>query len=365
MALNTSARSSWHTVFILGAGASSEFSKHSKPKSTPLDANFVEDLTAAYGKRTTQVVKRRKWQQKMYERFMGDRIVPQKRRKIVMGMEAEIISRITSYSALEMMDPRRLKARSFKKRSNAAFLKDATILIAHYLSNIQLIKREELDWFIDYFLGNLPMNADPKNRIITFNYDTLIDDSLESLGFKATELYFPRSIANGKDATLENPLLLKLHGSTNWFCNEDFFEKIVDGKSSEQIIRGKIVTGTREIIEKDQLRPLVVPPLPNKPISKIAVFRFLWTKAYEYLSQAEHIVIFGYSCPTTDAMAQALFGQLKSGPGFVKTITVIDTKPAMLETYKNLLPPEISVRARWIYCATFDDYKFNVSKGLY
>ena len=112
-------------------------------------------------------------------------------------------------------------------------------------------------------------------------------------------------------------MLLKLHGSINWRCSEHDFRSIIEGP--------RIGEGTHEIDAAwiddsgpprpdDDVSPLIIPPLPAKPITSARLLKWLWTRAYEYLHEARELLIVGYSLPVADQMAEAMFGSFRSSP---------------------------------------------------
>ena len=138
--------------------------------------------------------------------------------------------------------------------------------------------------------------------IISFNWDLILDElifgdniSCESYGFSENDN--------------PNPLLLKPHGSLNWF--EDSLAKnikniklvkIFDSEESDSLYafrefrapvskRGRTYT------------PLIVPPVYLKDFQK-PVFKTLWQKCIEALSSAKRVVFLGYSMPSADLHAQ-------------------------------------------------------------
>ena len=97
-----------------------------------------------------------------------------------------------------------------------------------------------------------------------------------------------------------------------------------------------------------------MPPIPDKPMTKIRLFEFLWTRACEYLHEAENITICGYSLPDTDSLAMSLFGNLSNTR--LKRVTVIDPDPSILQRWRDLLINNRNSRAQWTYHSDFREY---------
>ena len=81
------------------------------------------------------------------------------------------------------------------------------------------------------------VNKRKHNRIITFNYDTLIDDILiDEANLPARKLYFDRIKASQEETDIRrksdifpSPYMVKLHGSINWRIDSKTYEKIING----------------------------------------------------------------------------------------------------------------------------------------
>ncbi|MBL8224718.1 MAG: hypothetical protein JNM50_05250 [Chromatiales bacterium] len=199
------------------------------------------------------------------------------------------------------------------------------------------------------------------DRIVTFNYDDLLDRKLLA-AYAPADVYFDRikesaEAPERRDGVHPYPFLVKLHGSVNWRCREQDFEKIIRGAPdpTDPVWLSPVwlaKTGTPE--PADSVYPLMVPPLPVKPITSISLFRYLWTLAYEYLHEAEHIVVIGYSLPDADRMAWSLFGNFRNQR--LKTVTVVDPNPAVLTKWRTLFARRSVAVARWEYFDDFDDY---------
>ncbi len=134
-----------------------------------------------------------------------------------------------------------------------------------------------------------------RNTIITFNYDTLLEDSL-------TNLQVPFSYQlplNGADydasavhigAALADPTalqVLKLHGSVNWAI-----KRITETESS------LTVYGDYAKLNAHGEHPFLLPPTWRKVFA--GALATVWTGALDAIAEATRIIVIGFSMPRTD-----------------------------------------------------------------
>jgi hypothetical protein len=132
-----------------------------------------------------------------------------------------------------------------------------------------------------------------KNTILTFNYDTLLEDSLYHLGvpfnygFSESVLELHES-AKCKVGVNSTPSLqvLKLHGSVNW--------SITDVKENKVMLFGNY-----EDLRLDGRRVLLIPPTWRKVFGEHLTD--IWTKAIEVLNSATRVIVIGFSMPPIDS----------------------------------------------------------------
>ena len=341
------------TLYILGAGASYALT-YVKPKKrdfvksiTPLDCHFIECLKKAKPKTG--------WKKKATEIILNDWF---DRSPIVsFGLEQAIINRVSHYEFLYNLHQTRTRG----KCTNEDYLNNLSHLITAYLQMCRSNSSGETKKFISHVF---PVGTSPeeyKNRIITFNYDIIVDRPLIDRGLSRKKLYFDRIVKSRGDGFRRNsdekfphPLILKLHGSINWRCDRRHFDKIISGRTNkEEKIEIWYDEKSTPRPDDDQ-SPLIIPPIPNKPITDTSLFNFLWTCAYEYLHEAKRIVIVGYSCPPTDVLARTMFTHFQNKS--VREIFVVDPNALALKTYRDLLSPKVASRAKWGYYSSFSDY---------
>lgn len=339
------------TLFVLGAGASYGASMaKSTATVAPLDKDFCKriqtlDCSKPYWVSASRDILGKQW--KDFHEFKE------------MGLEAAILKQLGHLEFLSSIQPKRMKGTI----EQAEYLNHLAHIICFILRKVKPSRNDpyaslfEKAFKVDEF-------SKVKNRVITFNYDDLLDRHfVEQFGVRQT--YFDklkeRKDASGrrsKDDKVENPLLLKLHGSVNWLCETSEFERVITGNETEEKpYKIPSIWYSKKKVPKpdDTESPLIIPPLPVKPITSIEIFRWLWTRAYEYLHEARELVVCGYSLPDTDRMALSLFSNFKNN--HLERVTVVDKDPTILSKWRELLRRNgINKDARWSYCETFEEY---------
>ncbi len=155
------------------------------------------------------------------------------------------------------------------------------------------------------------------SNVVTFNYDTLIEQfAVQALSNDQNHLG-PAEIYEGPIANLANRFspywkahpgkffnLIKLHGSTNWFYSGNrsfasetiYFDPLFPVKHP-----GTALTASNQ----EDLIELLVPPLLDKdPYMQHPLLRHLWNSAYRAFFRASDIYVVGYSLPVTDLTAK-------------------------------------------------------------
>ncbi len=152
------------------------------------------------------------------------------------------------------------------------------------------------------------------DTIITFNYDLLIEESIESAllwnpitGYDIDMSQSPkdwcRTWLRDRDCTSppeSSILLLKLHGSLNWI---GYPNGRIGLKARPYVVRtnrsGHPAFETVEIVAPGWQKRI-----DEKPYGK------LWQRARLKLEKCKSIVIFGYSMPETDFLAKSFFAEI-------------------------------------------------------
>ena len=343
-------------LFVLGAGASFAASRQLRSstelprKQSPLDKDFLIALKDIYEK-----AKRPQWTKEAFSKVNQAWHNPRKLTEF--GLEEAIITQEGDYliyrDIQESSGPPRI--------AFSEFLENLIFLISHHL--YQCREKNNSSWALYKEFVKEFFKRNSKNRIISFNYDIMLDEALKTKKGGWQGIY-PKTILEDsrQTRTQEYPLLLKLHGSINWRIDRVSFEKLLHGnismddyKKLKQIIGDKGENLAKFASEKNRIRidkierkdeiiqgpdknnslPCIIPPIQSKPIVHIEQFRAMWDLASEYLSKCNELYIIGYSLPETDALASALFTAAKNNN--LNKITIIDPDIETLGKWHKML----------------------------
>jgi hypothetical protein len=183
-----------------------------------------------------------------------------------------------------------------------------------------------------------------RNTVISFNYDTLIEDSLTNLQIPFSyELplngadYHPSAKQIGAALIDRSALrVLKLHGSVNWAINR-----------VSQTENTLTVYSNYESLIADAKHPYLLPPTWRKVFA--GALGSVWTHALDAISEASRIIVIGSSLPKTDLY----FKYLLAG-GLRDNISLRDIIFVTLGEYSNLaenvaqiFQPSLANRVHW------------------
>lgn len=217
-----------------------------------------------------------------------------------------------------------------------------------------------------------------KACVLTFNYDTLLEQSIESAsgvnrtppasmladepisdddlvyshhnwnrsrayGIQFDEVQLHRAglqmFATGErfyghqGNTLYQPPILKLHGSTNWFVHSGVMVDPSLPRKETRLGRTLISNPHASVSFPAQhnlelLIPLVVAPVLNKPLLDLPILPALWKMAGDELRSCSRLVIVGYSFPPTDFHVRQLFREAFADQTPTEVLVVNpDTRP--------------------------------------
>lgn len=163
---------------------------------------------------------------------------------------------------------------------------------------------------------------------VTFNYDDFFDRALYKASYDNQLVWHPdmgygffcRPSTSLFDAASVFPqrrkiLLLKLHGSVNWFIKFGsqapyLLDSVVHHEDWYAVWEHNAALDKTEIQNHLEKLPLIVPPILAKKRSlNQPILRKVWAEAYRALLEAESVVFLGYRFPPTDIAASCLFGE--------------------------------------------------------
>ena len=182
--------------------------------------------------------------------------------------------------------------------------------LEHFITLLLMVKSEGLH--CEHLLDVLS-TLQPNDSIISFNWDTIADFTLQLAKFPQVATYC--------DLMVKRPLvndfvgrgvLLKLHGSLNWMvcqnldCSRHGQIRLAlrDGQLADLSVGSKCPECGQEE------RPFIIPPTSRKLIRRGSTMHRLWMLAREQLAFCSRIVFIGYSFPPTDSHSEWLFRQI-------------------------------------------------------
>ena len=192
--------------------------------------------------------------------------------------------------------------------------------------------------------------------IISFNWDLVLDALLFGDRLHQTDYGFHLR-------PFSAPVLLKPHGSLNWFEHEPGQHIKAERKFMLSVEGGEKVYAFKKFRAPKSTRreytPLIVPPVYLKNFKK-PVFRSVWQNCTRFLSIADKVVFLGYSMSVVDLHAQFIMrcgfknqveGQLmESGqreePTGAAEVVIVNPDRAAAERTRAIVGPQH--KCRWI-----------------
>jgi hypothetical protein len=185
----------------------------------------------------------------------------------------------------------------------------------------------QYEFFAALLLGFFdPKEACVDDAVVTFNYDTVLEQALWSIGGQVDHLVKRTKKVGSNISSIKRARLpvAKLHGSSNW------------AYVAKKSVRAHLYDSYHDFYNKHE--PIVVPPTWKKG-ELSPLLGEVWQRAHEYLSKATRICVIGYSMPLTDLFFHHLIASsLSENPGLYG-FHVVDQSA---DTYEN----EVDVRYR-------------------
>ena len=191
-------------------------------------------------------------------------------------------------------------------------VKDFLSLLIKVFRFIQSKSRPRDNLYHHHILAN---SLSPGDVIMTLNYDTLMDNALVSAGWNPSHGYGFHAKARCEivrprktNPQLSSVLLLKPHGSFNWFAKGRFknLESLLEKRPVSKILVSKLP----RLYESNQkkLVRFFIPPLYTK-FFKNPFWSNLWIKTYKAAKNADRIIIVGCSLIATDYHLRAILSK--------------------------------------------------------
>jgi hypothetical protein len=244
--------------------------------------------------------------------------------------------------------------------------------LAYTTNNIAATQQRFVYRILSYYLSSGTAPGDI--TILTFNQDLQAEKILELLASKAKwrrhadEIFNfpgcygltipaervtePTSSSPGELFADSPPVansirVLKLHGSLNWYSTHNSrspsTSAMFNPSRALRVTRRRAIYTDMTISGPSRTRhtfPLVIPPVTHKSAVLHDAIKPVWTEAEDRLKEADHLVIFGYSCPALDFESSNMLrrsSQLTSTR--TRTISLIDPDPGTATRYVDLLQP--------------------------
>lgn len=369
------------TVFIFGAGASAD-------AGAPLMGNFLDKAEDLLRRRDPSINGLTGDFEKVFNVLSGLRAAVHEKSYL----DLENIEAV--FGAVEMAEILQ-GVRGIEKEEYKTVRTSLVRLIAGTLEGTIVFpteSRTEVRWlvspvtyrhFVDGvvhspYTEGIPFVADDVT-FITFNYDICLDFALARAGLEPD---YCLSAAGGKPRE-SSVRLLKLHGSLNWFGSGNGIVPVElrdtvlkqDGRMAPfggQTVRIQMGPYTKEepyaALGLSEI-PSIVPPAWSKGEYHRTISN-VWASAAQHLSQAENIIIVGYSLPETDTFFRYLFSLGTIGPTRVRNFIVVnpETSGATEERFRSLVGRGIERRFRYFgggFSGVMDSIVRGVSTGTF
>jgi hypothetical protein len=243
--------------------------------------------------------------------------------------------------------------------------------LAETTNNIAATQKRFVYRILTYYLSTGTAPGDI--TILTFNQDLQAEKILELLASKAKwrrsagEIFnfpgcygltvpvhrvtSPTSSSPGElfpnDASVPSCIkVLKLHGSLNWYSTHNSRSPSTTAMFNPSrhlsVTRRRVIYTDMTASGPSRSRytlPLVIPPVTHKSAVLHDDIKPIWTEAEARLALAEHVVIFGYSCPALDFESSNMLRRSQLSSAHTRTISLIDPDPGTATRYVDLLHP--------------------------
>ena len=246
---------------------------------------------------------------------------------------------------------------------HTAFLRSLALLNKVLAESTNPLKTGPRSLVYRFFLSELRKCNSPADlTVITFNYDLLIERTLQELQqtrldkvFTFPGCYRLPDIAKNRvvGVNSETPIadvdlahsgiaVLKLHGSMNWFSahtsDQPNPSALFNNKRQLYIANSKRIRPKLQWRRNKRLvyvKPVIVPPITGKRTILHQDVIPLWSLAAAALRQATRVIIAGYSCPPLDIETRILLSE-NLQKNKAKKVYVIDPNPESAAKFSRI-----------------------------
>lgn len=202
------------------------------------------------------------------------------------------------------------------------------------------------EYFLTALLANWNNDANYNdNSFITFNYDLLLENALDSLAIPYT---YGFTTKQEKDSNRVE--VLKLHGSLNW--------------SRTSASNSYSIHKSYDELQNKNLTPELIPPTWRKLFT--GQLRQVWDRSLKSIENATRIVVIGFSMPETDSHFKYLIAAGLQNNISLREIVFVNPDKELIEKRANLLFGEITKQSsvEIIGCGLSDFLKQGTSKSV-
>ncbi|WP_066634537.1 hypothetical protein [Desulfolucanica intricata] len=330
------------TVYVLGAGASAGYKGSLIGEQSPVASNFFQKAAKV------------RHIHKIGSRSFGDEKITYHHLFNFINKFWGISETELELSTLDMEEVLTLLHIELEENPNE-FLHNAN---QEYLLLMALTFEKILYGETCLYHLKIAKNLKPGDIIISFNYESLIDNALLVTGTdRRNPLHWnlpdgygiPCLPINNDYSSSEqsNVLLLKMHGSFNWlycFHCHNLYSQIklhengycffnLPWRASPCIKCGR------------PLNQVLIPPTQMKSYDAIPFIEKIWRQALMGLARAKKIVVIGYSFPPTDFRSKWLFRKALSQNNSLEKVIAVNhsvgpKKEILLNMYKDIFKIE-------------------------
>jgi NAD-dependent SIR2 family protein deacetylase len=237
-------------------------------------------------------------------------------------------------------------------------LDELRIHLSSIASDVRLDFRTPLARKLEEFLQALVKDS-RSLTIISFNYDTLVEDCLDHAGlvYSYGNRRVLRFVDMRKEKTLDRYVpaaeVLKLHGSVNWGICRDCTEAPVRADMINALggVYGLGRNKSCAFCDKKYLQSSIVPPVETKGAG-LQSFETFWQRARRAAGRAREVIVIGYSLPPADTQAMALVRAIE-GPLKRPRIRIVCGRGGAPRSYRDSLKRFDDVRC------SFEDFLQN------